>query len=75
MLLTEWKTEDAIKVWYAEGREEGWAEGREEGWAEGRISEREEIAKQALAEGATLEFVQKITGLDMDVIREIQAGF
>jgi len=71
MLLTEWKTEDAIKVWYEEGREEG----REEGWAEGRISEREEIAKQALAEGATLEFVQKITGLDMDAIRNIQAGF
>jgi len=40
MLLTEWKTEDAIKVWYEEGREEGWAEGREEGqgWATANIA-------------------------------------
>ena len=67
MLLTEWKTEDAIKVWYEEGREEG--------WEKGRISEREEIAKQALAKGLPSEMIHEITGLDMDAIREIQAGF
>ena len=57
MLLTEWNTEDALAVRFEEGREE-----REM-----------EIARNALSEGATLEFVQKITGLDIDAIRNIQA--
>jgi flagellar biosynthesis/type III secretory pathway protein FliH len=30
MLLTEWDTEEAKKVWYEEGWEEGREEGREE---------------------------------------------
>ena len=63
MLLTEWKTEDAIKVWYEEGREEG------------RSSEREEIAKQALAKGLPSEMIHEITGLDLDAIKDIQARF
>ena len=67
MLLTEWKTEDAIKVWYEECREEGWAEA----WGKSRI----QIAQTALHERLPLEVIQKITGLDMDAIREIQAGF
>jgi predicted transposase/invertase (TIGR01784 family) len=32
------------------------------------------IARNALAEGATVEFVQKITGLDMETIKNIQTG-
>ena len=57
MLLTEWNTDDALAVRFDEGKEEG----------------REEIARNALAEGATIEFVTKITGLEMDAIRDIQA--
>src|SRR5215471_4391616 len=56
MLLTEWNTEDALAVRFDEGIQIG----REEGWEEGR----EEIARNALAEGATIEFVTKITGLE-----------
>ena len=33
-----------------------------------------EIALNALAEGASLEFVQKITGLDMETIASLSAG-
>jgi predicted transposase/invertase (TIGR01784 family) len=46
-----------------EGREEARNEGREEGI--------ETAARRALEEGATLEFVQKITGLDMETINGI----
>jgi len=63
MLTTEWKWEDALAYRYEEGREEG----REEGEARGR----EEIARNALSQGASLDFVQKITGLDIQTI----AGF
>jgi hypothetical protein len=34
----------------------------------------EETARNALAEGASIEFVQKITGLDMDTIKSLQAA-
>ncbi|MDR1802722.1 MAG: Rpn family recombination-promoting nuclease/putative transposase [Treponema sp.] len=64
MLLTEWNTEEAITV----NREEAWEGGREEGREEKAM----EIARNALAEGASLEFVKKITGLDMEAIRNIQ---
>jgi len=62
MLLTEWNLEDAKKVWYEDGLEDG----REEG--------REEIARNALAEGASIEFIHKITGLDMGTIKSLQAS-
>ena len=60
MLMTEWKMDDALAVRYKEGREEG------------RENEREEIARRALAEGASVEFVGLITGLDMEVIKKLQ---
>ena len=34
---------------------------------------REEIARSALAEGASFEFVQKITGLDTETIKNLSA--
>jgi predicted transposase/invertase (TIGR01784 family) len=43
---------------------------KREGIREGRTI----IARNALAEGATVEFVQKITGLDMETIKNIQTG-
>jgi hypothetical protein len=58
MLLTEWNWDDALAVRYEEGIEEG----------------REEIAKNALREGATVEFVQKITGLDSETITRLASS-
>ena len=46
------------------GREKGLEEGMEKGKEKGFV----EVARNALAEGATVEFVQKITGLDTDTI-------
>jgi predicted transposase YdaD len=59
-----------------EGREEGRVEGREEGREEGRVEGRKEgrveglieIARTALAEGASVEVVRKITGLDPETL-------
>jgi len=50
--------------WEAKGESRGRTEGEEIGRREGSI----EIARNALAEGATPEFVQKITGLPSEVI-------
>ena len=59
MLMTEWNWDDAIKVWHKEGREEG-------------IAERNvEIARKAISEGASFEFVKKITGLELETIVRI----
>jgi hypothetical protein len=60
MLMTEWNWDDALAYRYEEGREEG----REEGL--------EEVARNALAQGASLDFVQKITGLDMQTINGLR---
>jgi hypothetical protein len=38
-------------------------------WKEERA---EEIARNALAEGSSVEFVQKITGLDIETIKNLQ---
>jgi len=62
MLLTEWNLEEAIAV----NREDAWEEGREEG--------REEIARNALSKGLPLDVIHDITGLDIQVIQNIQAG-
>jgi hypothetical protein len=61
MDITKWNTEDALAVRF------------EEGWEGGRGERDMEIARNALTEGATFEFVQKITGLSADAIRNIQA--
>jgi hypothetical protein len=55
MLMTEWNWDDALAVRYEEGMEKG----------------KEETARNALAEGASIEFIQKITGLDMETIKSL----
>ena len=60
MLMTEWDWDKALAAYYEDGKEDG----REEG--------REQIARNALAEGASFEFVQKITGLDMETIQSFK---
>jgi predicted transposase/invertase (TIGR01784 family) len=64
MLMTEWNMDDALECRYEEGLEEG----LEKGIEKGREEEREEVARNALAQGLSLEFVQKITGLDPETI-------
>jgi len=63
MLMTEWNWDDALAVRYEEGHEAGWEEGRSD--------EKLEIARNLLAEGSTLEFVQKITRLSMSEIENL----
>ena len=65
MLLSEWNLEEAKTAWC----EEAWEEGHEEGREEGRM----EIIRNILAEGFPIETVQKITGLDIKSIQNIQA--
>ena len=59
-----------------EGRKEGIAlgeeRGRKEGIALGEERSREEIARKALAEGLSIEFVQKITGLSGEEIEKLR---
>ena len=57
MLMTEWNWDDALAVRFAEGRED----------------ERVEIAKNALIEGASVEFINKITGLDIERILSLKS--
>jgi hypothetical protein len=58
--------------WEAEGEARGEARGEVMGMAKGReagrAEERAEVARNALAQGLAPEFVQKITGLDMQTI-------
>jgi predicted transposase/invertase (TIGR01784 family) len=58
MLLEEWNLDDAKQVWYEEGMEKG----------------REETARNALAQGLSIEIVQKITGLDMETVKSLQVA-
>ena len=64
MLLTEWNWDDALAVRYEEGKEDGREEGLEKG--------REKVARNALAEGVSIEIVKKITGFDDESIRKLQ---
>ena len=63
MLYTEFKLDDALAVRYEEGRAEGRAEGQRE---------KLQIARNLLAEGSTPDFVQKITGLDLETITNLR---
>jgi len=58
-LTTEWNLDDAKQVWYEEGMEKGLEKGKEE------------TARNALAQGLSIEIVQKITGLDMETIKKL----
>jgi hypothetical protein len=69
MLYTEWNMDDALAVRYEEGHEDGIAKGIEDGMEKGRFNEKLKIARNLLAEGATPDFIKKITGLDIETIR------
>jgi predicted transposase/invertase (TIGR01784 family) len=67
MLFTEWNLDDAIAVAREEALEDGLEKGREEGLEKANLK----IARNLLSEGSTPEFVQKITGLDLETIAGI----
>jgi len=79
MLTTEWNWDTAKEVWQEEAREEGLSKGREEGIGMGLAQGREEgfdegvlaTARNALAQGASVDFIQKITGLSLDEIERL----
>ena len=71
MLMTEWNWDDAMAVRYEEGLEDGLEKGMEKGREEGLAEGREEIARNALAEGVSMEIIQKITGLDIETIKNL----
>ena len=58
---------EAVRESIREGREEAF----QEGIMIGREKYREEVARNALAEGATFDFVQKISGLDIETIKRL----
>ena len=68
MLMTEWKLEDALAVRFEEGIEIG----LEKGFKQGQEKKEVEIARNALMEGASIEFVKKITGFEDEAIRKLQ---
>jgi predicted transposase YdaD len=58
MGILDWTPEMALAVRFEEGREE----------------EREEVARNALAKGASVEFIHDITGLDLETINGFAIG-
>jgi predicted transposase/invertase (TIGR01784 family) len=60
MIFSEWNWDEALEVAREEGREDGLEEGIEK--------EKIIIAKNLLEEGATIEFVQRVTGLSLEKI-------
>jgi predicted transposase/invertase (TIGR01784 family) len=75
ILHVEWNWDDAMAVRYEEGVEDGEARGEvrgmEKGREAGRTEGRAEVARNALAQGATPEFVQKITGLELEAVKKL----
>jgi predicted transposase/invertase (TIGR01784 family) len=74
MIFGEYDREMDIAVNRREAREEGREEGIGVGLAQGREDghkeEKQIIAKNLLAKGSTLEFVQEITGLSLEEIEQ-----
>jgi predicted transposase YdaD len=60
MLITEWNWDTALAVRERDGKKKGLEEGKKED------------AKNALKEGLSVEVVQKITGLDIGTIKQLE---
>ena len=72
MLMTEWNFDDALAVRFEEGLEKGMEQGIEKGMEQGIEKGIEKTARNALANGLSLELIQTITGLDMETIKHLQ---
>ena len=69
MALSDWTTgiNTATEKGYEKGIEKGMEKGLEKGLDKGKT----EVAKNLLNEGMSVEFIQKMTGLDIDVIKTL----
>ena len=65
-------SQDVLMAAEEKGKSEGIQEGEERGIVKGKAEEKAEIAKAMLAEGASLEFIQKVSGLTLQQIEELQ---
>jgi predicted transposase/invertase (TIGR01784 family) len=72
MFLTDLASDMATSrdIGIAQGLKEGMEKGRKEGRAEGR----EEIARNAIMKGFSIDVIHDITGLDMDTIKKLGAS-
>jgi len=62
------------EIW-EEGLEKGIEQGREQGMENGREQASMQIAKNLLAKGSTPEFVREITGLNPEIIEELEIKY
>ena len=60
MILMEWNTEDAIAYAREEGREEGWENANQE------------VARNALVKGLSVDVISDITGLSLEEIEKLK---
>jgi predicted transposase YdaD len=71
MLLTEWKEEDAHKVWREEALEEGRELGREEGIEIGMEKGMVKVAKKMKYEGIDASTITRLTGLAIEDVLKL----
>jgi len=71
MLFEEISIEEIVAIRSREAWEEGLEQGLEKGKEQGRDESYKIIAQNLLAEGSTFEFVQKITGLDLETVKKL----
>jgi len=72
-LLSELKYELDTQSKLVYAKREAMKEGMKQGEKRGEKKAKVKVARNALAEGASVEFVGDITGLDIETIRNIQA--
>jgi predicted transposase/invertase (TIGR01784 family) len=72
MLITEWNTEEAKKVWREEALEEGEARGVQKGREQGEAKKQREIALNGLKKGYDLHMIMDMTGLSLAEIQSLQ---
>ena len=73
MCLYEYNEEQHLKTVFEEGQEDGFQKGRQEGREEGRLEERVDLARRMLAEGLSIETVERISQLSRDELQVIQS--
>ena len=72
MLFEEITIEEIAEIRAREAAEEAREEGLVEGHAQGQAEEKRIIACNALSEGSTPDFIQKITGLSLEEIEKLK---
>jgi predicted transposase/invertase (TIGR01784 family) len=64
--------QEGLKEGLKEGLNKGLSKGLNKGRKEGRLEEQLKVARKALAEGASVDFISRITGLDVADINRLQ---